>query len=377
MATRKTSKRNVVARNRSTEATKAAFEELARKARNKPIVSAKEQDAQDAHAKNVLADVSSLTAESAVKKVTEAGLTINKTLAGINEQVISLVEELKQLDEAIQLKTEELNGLHGKDVAASAIDVLVAEYDKKKAELEAEMERLQKDIEETRAKAATDQASERQSTEVARKRAEEEYAYDTQLQRKKEQDAFAESLRQQAAAERDRKEKLEKDWATREDALKLREKELEDLRKQVADFPLVLKKETDTAAAVAGNRVKSEWELKLTLATKDAETAQRVASHGDCVPQGDRHQSRPRRSRRFRMSWPRPSARSRPSPRRRSSPRPAPARWPRSRASSPAATTARASSPAAVGSLAPRPVVAPPGSLGSRLFNALPGDDRL
>ncbi|QDE82010.1 kinetoplast-associated protein [Myxococcus xanthus] len=278
MATRKTSKRNVVARNRSTEATKAAFEELARKARNKPIVSTKEQDAQEAHAKNVLADVSNLTAESAVKKVTEAGLTINKTLAGINEQVISLVEELKQLDEAIQLKTEELNGLHGKDVAASAIDVLVAEYDKKKAELEAEMERLQKDIEDTRAKAAADQSAERQATEVARKRAEEEYTYDTQLQRKKEQDAFAESLRQQAATERDRKEKLEKDWATREDALKLREKELEDLRKQVADFPLVLKKETDTAAAITGNRVKSEWELKLTLATKDAETAQRVAA---------------------------------------------------------------------------------------------------
>ncbi|WP_164001571.1 kinetoplast-associated protein [Pyxidicoccus caerfyrddinensis] len=278
MATRKTSKRNVVARNRSAEATKAAFDELARKARNKPVVVTKEQEALDTHAKNVLADVSGLTAETAVKKVTEAGLTINKTLAGINEQVISLVEELKQLDEAIQLKTEELNGLHGKDVAASAIDVLVAEYDKKKAELETEMERLQKDIEDTRAKAAAELATEREAAELARKRAEEAYSYDTQQLRKKEQDAFAEGLRQQSATERDRKEKLEKEWATREEALKLREKELEDLRKQVSEFPLVLKKETDTAAAIVGNRVKSEWDLKLTLATKDAETAQRVAS---------------------------------------------------------------------------------------------------
>ncbi|MCY1015667.1 kinetoplast-associated protein [Pyxidicoccus sp. MSG2] len=278
MASRTTSKRNAVARNRSTEATKAAFDELARKARNKPVVVSKEQEALDTHAKNVLADVSGLTAETAVKKVTEAGLTINKTLAGINEQVISLVEELKQLDEAIQLKTEELNGLHGKDVAASAIDVLVAEYDKKKAELEAEMERLQKDIEDTRAKAAAELATEREAAELARKRTEEAYSYDTQQLRKKEQDAFAEGLRQQAATERDRKEKLEKEWATREEALKLRENELETLRKQVSEFPLVLKKETDTASAIVGNRVKSEWELKLTLATKDAETAQRVAS---------------------------------------------------------------------------------------------------
>ncbi|MFL5356597.1 kinetoplast-associated protein [Archangium sp.] len=273
----KSTSARTAARNRSAEQTKAAFEELARKNRNKPVVPAKEQEARQSHAKNVLTDVSGLTAESAVKKVTEAGLTINKTLAGINEQVMSLVEELKKLDEAIQLKTDELGELHGKDIAASAVDVLVAEYDRKKEELQAEMERLQKEIADTRSKFATDLAAERDALEVARKRAEEEYTYDTQLQRKKEQDAFVEQLRQQSATERDRKEKLEKEWATREEALKLREKELEELRKQVADFPSVLKKETDTAAAIAGNRVKSEWELKFTLAQKDAETSQRVS----------------------------------------------------------------------------------------------------
>lgn len=271
MATRAT-------RTRSTEQTKVAFDELARKTRNKPVVSVKEQEARHSHAKNVLTDVASLSAESAVKKVTEAGLTINRTLGGINEQVVALVEELKKLDEAIGLKKEELAALHGKDVAASAIDVLVAEYDRKKGDLEAEMARLQKEIADSRAKFATDLAAERDATELARKRAEEEYSYNFQLQRKKEQDAFQEQLRQQSATERDRKEKLEKDWAVREEALKLREKELVDLRKQVADFPVALKKETDAAAAIAGNRVKGEWEMKFTLAQKDAETAQRVAT---------------------------------------------------------------------------------------------------
>jgi len=268
----------MASRNRSTEETKAAFDELAKKTRNKPVVSGKEQEARNAHARNVLAGVSHLTAESAVKKVTEAGLTINKTLAGINEQVISLVDELRKLDEAIKLKNEELSGLHGKDVIASALDVLVAEYDKKKAEFQLEMERLTEEMADTRARFAADMATEREATETARKRAEEEYQYNTQLQRKKEQDAFAEQLRQQSAAERDRKEKLEKEWATREEGLKLREKELEDLRKQVADFPTVLKKETDAAASAAGHRVKAEWELKFTLAQKDGETALRVAN---------------------------------------------------------------------------------------------------
>ncbi|MFE8605027.1 coiled-coil domain-containing protein [Archangium violaceum] len=276
MATRTAARK--ASRNRSTEQTKAAFEELARKNRNKPVVSAKEQEARTTHAKSVLTDVSSLTAESAVKKVTEAGLTINRTLAGINEQVMALVEELKQLDEAIKLKTEELTALHGQDIAASAIDVLVAEYDRKKEELEAEMERLQKEIADTRTKFAQELATERDLMEVARKRAEEEYTYGIVLSRKKEQDAFAEQMRVQTAAERDRKEKLEKEWAVREEALKLREKELEELRKQVADFPSVLKRETGAAAAIASNQVKSDWELKFTLAQKDAETAQRVAS---------------------------------------------------------------------------------------------------
>ncbi|HYO74498.1 MAG TPA: kinetoplast-associated protein [Archangium sp.] len=276
MATRTAAR--ATSRNRTTEQTKAAFEELARKNRNKPVVSAKEQEARTTHAKSVLTDVSSLTAESAVKKVTEAGLTINRTLAGINEQVMALVEELKQLDEAIQLKTEELTALHGQDVAASAIDVLVAEYDRKKEELQAEMERLQKEIADTRTKFAQDLAAERDAAELARKRAEEEYTYGIVLSRKKEQDAFAEQMRVQSAAERDRKEKLEKEWAVREEALKLREKELEELRKQVADFPVVLKRETGAAAAIASNQVKSDWEMKFTLAQKDAETAQRVAS---------------------------------------------------------------------------------------------------
>jgi colicin import membrane protein len=276
MATRTAARK--ASRNRSAEQTKAAFDELARKNRNKPVVSAKEQEARTSHAKSVLTDVSSLTAESAVKKVTEAGLTINRTLAGINEQVMALVEELKQLDEAIKLKTEELTALHGQDIAASAIDVLVAEYDRKKEELQAEMERLQKEIADTRTKFAQDLTAERDTLEVARKRAEEEYTYAMQLSRKKEQDAFAEQMRVQAAAERDRKEKVEKEWAVREEALKLREKELEELRKQVADFPAVLKKETGATAAIVSNQVKSDWELKFTLAQKDAETAQRVAS---------------------------------------------------------------------------------------------------
>ncbi|XXF79000.1 kinetoplast-associated protein [Myxococcaceae bacterium GXIMD 01537] len=265
-------------RTRSTEQTKAAFDELARKNRNKPVVPAKEQEARHSRARNVLTDVASLTAESAVKKVTEAGLTINKTLGGINEQVMSLVDELRKLDEAIKLKTEELTALHGRDVAASAIDVLVAEYDRKKAELQEEMERFQKENAEVRATAAQELAREREAADMTRRRAEEAYAYDTQQQRKKEQDAFQEQLRQQAASERDRKERLEKEWATREEALKLREKELEELRKQAAEVPAQLKKEADAAAAIAGNRVKAEWEVKFTLAQKDAETAQRVAS---------------------------------------------------------------------------------------------------
>src|SRR5262249_26070068 len=88
----------------------------------------------------------------------------------------------------------------------------------------------------------------------------------------------AAQMADQVKANKDKQEALEKDWAHREAELKRREKELEDLRTQVANFPEVVKKEVNAAVAVATNSVKKEYETKIVLAAKDTETAQKLAA---------------------------------------------------------------------------------------------------
>jgi len=77
---------------------------------------------------------------------------------------------------------------------------------------------------------------------------------------------------------REHQEGLTKDWADRETELKKRENELIELRQQVANFPEVVKKEVNAAVAIATNSVKKEYETKMVLSSKDAETAGKLAA---------------------------------------------------------------------------------------------------
>lgn len=244
----------------------------------KRAVPQKEKESNAAHKRAVIAATSSMTAEAAVKKVTEAGLTINKTLADVNSQVVQLVDEMRRLDEAIRIKQEELESVHGREQALREIDQLQADFELRKAELNTEMERLQRDITETRAKAASEMAAEREAAEVAHQRAEEEYQYKSNQSRRQQEDAWLETMRRRNREADDLRDAREREWTAREEALKAREQELETLRKQVSEFPAILAKEKDTAGAIVGNKVKSEWETRVALLQKDMETNGKISA---------------------------------------------------------------------------------------------------
>ncbi len=104
------------------------------------------------------------------------------------------------------------------------------------------------------------------------------YLYRLAQDHKKADDTFKTRMEEQEKANRNRQEALEKGWAERETELKRREKEVEDLRVQVANLPEQIRKAENAAVAVATNSVKKEYETKIVLATKDAETAQKLAA---------------------------------------------------------------------------------------------------
>src|SRR5262249_52172588 len=109
-------------------------------------------------------------------------------------------------------------------------------------------------------------------------RTEEEYQYKLAQEHRKGEDTFKSHMEEQAKANRNKQEQLEKGWAERETELKKRETELAELRARVEAMPEMIKKAENAAVAVATNSVKKEYETKATLANKDLETFQKLAA---------------------------------------------------------------------------------------------------
>lgn len=82
--------------------------------------------------------VSNLSPEKTLQKVVAAQMEATKTFSNAQEALSSIVEEVRITHEALELKRAELEELHGKDVIASATDVLIEEHEKKKQQLEQE-----------------------------------------------------------------------------------------------------------------------------------------------------------------------------------------------------------------------------------------------
>src|SRR5262249_28729262 len=75
---------------------------------------------------------------------------------------------------------------------------------------------------------------------------------------------------------RDKQEELTKQWNERETELKKRENELAELKAFKEAAPEKEKKAINAEVAIATNSVKKEYETKMTLSNKDAETDKRL-----------------------------------------------------------------------------------------------------
>src|SRR5437667_407655 len=83
--------------------------------------------------------VEGISVEGVVQNLSNLGLEISKALAEISGKLVSEVERLTSIREAVALQTKELERLHKIDIAATAIDHLVLDYQSQKQTLEAEI----------------------------------------------------------------------------------------------------------------------------------------------------------------------------------------------------------------------------------------------
>jgi colicin import membrane protein len=214
----------------------------------------------------VVEKVSNLSIDAMASKIGSLQVEAQKKLAEVGTLVTGALQTYSEVQQAIDVKKVELKTLYGIETGAINLD-----------ELKAEAEQAAHDIAAAREAHAADAAERERALAEKRKRDEVEHQYATGIQRRKETDDFKEKMeadRKQFKAEVDTANKHLNDRAA---GLTAAEKELTDLRAQVAGFDGVLKAAVAKAEAVVGNTVKRDYETKLSLLQKDMETAKLVA----------------------------------------------------------------------------------------------------
>ncbi len=230
------------------------------------VQGAKNRRAASIQQDEVLMSVKGLNFDSVSRSITETQVEVQKVLADLSGRVMERLQELQTLEEAIGLKKDELKSLHEIEVKATTQD-----------ELEAQIVATRKGWDEEQAAKRRDFAEEQSERNKARKREQDEYDYRQMMEHRKQEDAFRLKMEQQEKANKDTQEQLARQWAEREGELKKREAELAELKAFKEGYAEMVRKAVNQEVAIATNSVKREYETKMTLSAKDAETEKRLA----------------------------------------------------------------------------------------------------
>jgi hypothetical protein len=237
----------------------------------------KAEEVRKARESETRASAEGLSVETVVGEISNLGLQVSKSLAGLSDQLAQEVNRLATVREAVTLEQKELERLHKIDVAATALDQLVQDYSRQKEQLEAEIAAQRTAWEEEQKQTERDRKELDEILKKQRQRETDEYEYRKALDRKKAQDKYEEDLKLQERANKEKQETLDKSWREREAALKASEEELKSLRKEAAEFPARLQRESEKAAAEAVRVTEQKFEQRMLLLGKDSEGEKRLA----------------------------------------------------------------------------------------------------
>lgn len=221
--------------------------------------------------------VEAASVESVVLQTSNLSVEISKALSDVSAKLVSEVERLMQLREAVALESKELERLHKLDVAATALDHLVEEHRLQREKLEAEIAGQRAAWTEENQAQLREQKEGEEALKKQRQRENDEYEYKKGLERKKVQDKYEEEIRLQEKRNREKQETLEKSWLDREASLKGKEDELARYKQEVEQFPARLKEERERAQAEASAVTRQSFEQQIVLLQKDSEAEKKVA----------------------------------------------------------------------------------------------------
>jgi colicin import membrane protein len=221
--------------------------------------------------------VEGVSVEGVVQNLSNLGLDISKALTEISGKLVTEVERLNSVREAVALQTKELERLHKIDISATAIDHLVQDYESQKQTLEAEISAQREAWSAEELQRAREQKEYDDNLKKQRQREAEDYEYKKILDRKKAQDKYEEETRLLEKKNKEKQDDIEKSWKQRETGLREKEEEWSRLRKEVDEFPARLKMESDLAVGSELKSAEQKFEHARILLNKESESEKRLA----------------------------------------------------------------------------------------------------
>ncbi len=229
---------------------------------------------QEAAIRNAVSDIS---VEMIIRKMGDLGSEITRALGNLSEKLVGEVNLLHQVRGAIVIENEQLEKLHKIDVAATALDQLIEDYQSKKRDLELEVTAMKAQWEQEKEQKEEEGAEYEKNLKITRLRETEEYNYQQKIERKKAQDKYEAEMTLRERQNLEKQEVLEKSWQQREELLKAQEDHLKELQRTVEAFPLRLKETADKARDEAAMQTEQRFSQQLFVLQKDRESEQRIS----------------------------------------------------------------------------------------------------
>jgi len=237
----------------------------------------KEEELIRSQEQDLINSVQSVSSDEIIRKFADLNIEISKTIGFLSDKLVTEINYLNKLRQVAELEKKEIERLHKIDVAQTALDYLIEEYQTRQQELEEEITTQRAEWEQEQSQKEAEAQDEATTLEKARKREIEEYEYKKNLERKKAQDKYEEEVRLRDKLNKEKQETLEKSWQQRESTIKAQEEELISLRKIVDEAPIKLQKELDKAVADAILRTEMKRSQEIELLKKDSESDKRIA----------------------------------------------------------------------------------------------------
>jgi hypothetical protein len=220
-----------------------------------------------------------LSVDTIVTKGASFGLEVQRTVSGLTEQALQKAEELRTLQEAVDVEKEELERLYQLDVVSASTKALVEEIDAARKAWEEEYTAHNKAVAQRNAELT-----------VQRTREQQEYDYRTQQERKKAKDDFQYEMQIARREQAESTDRIAKDFEARRAEIERQEKELAAGRARIENLDAEIKTKTDAEVAKATNAVKAAITQQFALERKDLENVVRLSEQrvADVVAQNAR-----------------------------------------------------------------------------------------